>query len=799
MLSLLVGASLLCSLPAPTAQSPPSLVVRHEAPRVELVAVSPRDPNLIFAVFDTQGALAPFGNIMARSEDGGASFEPIEVPASFVGTIGAEHLAFSRTGALFLANRTSVYRSNDRGASFTRVFDVSSGQLTALALDPFDGDRLIVGVIEFGGASADVVSSDGGATWAAMPLPAGASASALIAFDAAIPDRVLRYGFSGGFLITNGSGQVVHSFAPHAPSSPTVYGARLVDGRIIVSGGELLTSVDGGVSFSGVPGVANVRTPVAIHPNRPQQLVALSTSSVDPASFHESERLGSNDGGQTWFSLGAGRFDNDVYRGAFAVVPKIPAASDVRQATLLLGHRRGMTVGRADTDTPLGAALPPGPRLLRSAQIDQENSSVLTSVDPMAFSLDRGDTWRSVGVPSTLDGARLRVLDGGVVLLSGETTPSGAGTPSNWFRILADGTFSEGNGPPASAYREVDIRGTFTQLFVTTDGGQSWVLVDELPPPSFTTEQQTIRGQIRRVPGGVEIISRQTERNFFGFTYLQRLSRDLGATWEPLPNAGTIGSATLNEVEPDIMYATDSSPTSPTRRSFDGGATWSAVGGGVVAPSIVRGNLDPALVVRGVDSTGLTDLFGTTMIDGLEFSRDGGGTWVGLTLGGEAADLRPEMLAPDDSYLLVGPYLVDLVEEIGAPECVANTNSTGNPAAISALGSASVAAEDVLLWATDLPPFAFGLFSTSRDAGFVPNVAGSDGNLCLGGQIGRLWPQPLRSSAGGIATLRLNLLAMPQGAQLVPIQAGDTWRYEMWFRDGSTSNRTNAVAITFVP
>ncbi|MEL6716907.1 MAG: hypothetical protein AAFP86_24235, partial [Planctomycetota bacterium] len=183
-----------------------------------------------------------------------------------------------------------------------------------------------------------------------------------------------------------------------------------------------------------------------------------------------------------------------------------------------------------------------------------------------------------------------------------------------------------------------------------------------------------------------------------------------------------------------------------------------------------------------------------------ELSRDGGETWVDLGLSyGSGRTLTPESLAPDDTYILIGWHQIDLAEEIGAPECTANPNSSGQPAAISATGSTSVADGDVLLRATDVPPFAFGLFSTSQDAGFVPNVAGSDGNLCLAGVIGRLWPMPIRASGGGVATLRIDVDAIPQGVQLVPIQAGETWRYSLWFRDGTTSNRSNAVAVTFVP
>ena len=75
---------------------------------------------------------------------------------------------------------------------------------------------------------------------------------------------------------------------------------------------------------------------------------------------------------------------------------------------------------------------------------------------------------------------------------------------------------------------------------------------------------------------------------------------------------------------------------------------------------------------------------------------------------------------------------------IGANYCTANANSTGSAASISGFGLTSVAANDVTLTASNLPQNQFGILIVSAAQGFIPNAGGtSNGNLCLGGAIGR--------------------------------------------------------------
>lgn len=140
---------------------------------------------------------------------------------------------------------------------------------------------------------------------------------------------------------------------------------------------------------------------------------------------------------------------------------------------------------------------------------------------------------------------------------------------------------------------------------------------------------------------------------------------------------------------------------------------------------------------------------------------------------------------------------------IGTNYCVAANNSSGAPAQIEALGSSSAVANDVTLRATDLPSNVFGFFIVSRTRGFVANPAGSAGNLCLSGSIGRFVGPGLIQNSGGAGQFELgiDLTAVPEGGSIATVVAGDTWNFQAWLRDSAggvaTSNFSNGVEIIF--
>jgi len=149
-------------------------------------------------------------------------------------------------------------------------------------------------------------------------------------------------------------------------------------------------------------------------------------------------------------------------------------------------------------------------------------------------------------------------------------------------------------------------------------------------------------------------------------------------------------------------------------------------------------------------------------------------------------------------------YVVDIFHfAMGESYCgPAVPNSSGFPARILAIGSDTVASNDLVLEASELPPGQFGFFLNSESAGFTANPGGSQGNLCLGGSIGRYsrTGEIQNSGANGKFSLVLDLTDTPVPSGSTAILAGETWKFQAWFRDlnpGATSNFTDAVSVLF--
>ena len=146
----------------------------------------------------------------------------------------------------------------------------------------------------------------------------------------------------------------------------------------------------------------------------------------------------------------------------------------------------------------------------------------------------------------------------------------------------------------------------------------------------------------------------------------------------------------------------------------------------------------------------------------------------------------------------------EFTTNIGAIFCnPVNINSTGVSSRLDAQGSTSVAANDLTLSASQLPLNVFGFMIASRDRGFVANPAGSAGNLCLSGSIGRyVGPGQIQSTgATGGFSLTIDTTAIAQPTGSVPAEAGTSWSFQAWHRDTvggtPTSNFTDGVRITF--
>ena len=113
----------------------------------------------------------------------------------------------------------------------------------------------------------------------------------------------------------------------------------------------------------------------------------------------------------------------------------------------------------------------------------------------------------------------------------------------------------------------------------------------------------------------------------------------------------------------------------------------------------------------------------------------------------------------------VSARFVSVIEEtdLGMNFCTGEVNSVGVVASLGAGGSINVIDNDFNLFANGLPTSTFGFFIVSTAQDFVMNPAGSSGNLCLGGNIGRYSePGQIQSSgAAGSFFLTADLTAIP--------------------------------------
>ena len=236
--------------------------------------------------------------------------------------------------------------------------------------------------------------------------------------------------------------------------------------------------------------------------------------------------------------------------------------------------------------------------------------------------------------------------------------------------------------------------------------------------------------------------------------------------------------------------------TSNTRVEFPFGAD--RFGAWVAAMAPVGGGADRVVTVRFYDQAGAPLGAATEVLpEDCQYRWIGYAAPPGTPLG--ALELEPEGAA--DGWLSFDDFELALPGDdvtVGDSFCgPAQLNSSGQGAVIEATGSVLTDDHLLAISARQLPTNQFGTFLVSATQGFV-QPPGSQGNLCLGGQIAR-YPTVLHSGATGSFWKRVLLKKLPFSPPH-EVQPGETWRFQAWFRDqnpGPTSNFTDGVSVTF--
>jgi len=129
---------------------------------------------------------------------------------------------------------------------------------------------------------------------------------------------------------------------------------------------------------------------------------------------------------------------------------------------------------------------------------------------------------------------------------------------------------------------------------------------------------------------------------------------------------------------------------------------------------------------------------------------------------------------------------------LGTNFCMSSANSTGSAAVISASGSESVAANDLVIDVSSVPNEPGIVYYGPNELLGLPF---GNGTRCVGGSVHRLPPM---FAAGNTLTYAIDNTNLPSGGDFV---AGGTWKFQGWFRDpaagGAGFDLSDGLSITF--
>lgn len=146
-------------------------------------------------------------------------------------------------------------------------------------------------------------------------------------------------------------------------------------------------------------------------------------------------------------------------------------------------------------------------------------------------------------------------------------------------------------------------------------------------------------------------------------------------------------------------------------------------------------------------------------------------------------------------------HLVCLERDLGVPFCgPANLNSTGEAAEAATFGNFDLGCARFDLRVSQVPPGALCAALVAEHEDFVSLAWGGVGNLCLAQPIGLFADDVAAAGPDGLVTLALNVNAPLPPPLGEPVLSGQTWRFQVWYRDqhlNLVSNFSDGVAVTF--
>lgn len=173
--------------------------------------------------------------------------------------------------------------------------------------------------------------------------------------------------------------------------------------------------------------------------------------------------------------------------------------------------------------------------------------------------------------------------------------------------------------------------------------------------------------------------------------------------------------------------------------------------------------------------------------------------WIIPDLPTTGARVMVRMNTAQQNYEFASDGDFTIQAALGSRTCAGQAmNSSGSPAKLFLVGSEVTANNGLVLNVTSLPANALGYPINSDTLGFAAMPGGSQGNLCLGGTIGRHISQVTSSGSAGFVSIPIDLTTLPRAGANVAAMAGETWRFQYWTRDANpspTSNFSDVVSV----
>lgn len=170
-----------------------------------------------------------------------------------------------------------------------------------------------------------------------------------------------------------------------------------------------------------------------------------------------------------------------------------------------------------------------------------------------------------------------------------------------------------------------------------------------------------------------------------------------------------------------------------------------------------------------------------------------------VALLGDMAIVGARLAEPVGSTEQVGAVNTFLLP-FGETVCDGELNSSGARGALEIVGDRDVSFGHLEVRASSLPAGASSMLLASRDTAFVANPGASSGNLCLGGSIARFVGSIDDADPAGEVSFAVPGLVVPTPGGPESIETGDTWSFQVWYRDNDpapTSNFTETRSVSF--